>query len=227
MNDQNDHKPLFSQQGVFREKTDENVRPGTFVLQAFAVDKDGSNQNNVVTYSIEGDPDLPFNIGTQSGVVVVDGAIDHEIRSSYTFDIVATDNGLPPYKTKVKAIVNITDLNDNAPIISNYNDSAIVYEGKEPGTTLLSLTIHDVDSVKNGAPFECTLFEDDADMFEVVDQMTKDTCSIKAKRPFDRNVQSEFTLKLRATDSGILLYISLSHPNSEKKCILLFIVFSN
>lgn len=206
VNDQNDHKPLFSQQDPFRKQIDENVRPGTFVLQAFATDGDGSNKNSVVTYSIQGDQNLPFVVGTQSGVIIVNGSIDHEIQSSYTFDIVATDNGLPQYETKVKVVVNITDLNDNAPIISDYNASVIVQEGKAPGSILLTLMVRDVDSAQNGAPFGCMLLEGDPDIFEVTAQESEAACVVKSKQIFHKDEQDEFTLKLRVTDSGIYLY---------------------
>lgn len=207
VNDDNDHSPRFSQKS-FHEKIDENVRPGKFILQAFAVDDDGSNKNSAIMYSIEGEENLPFVIGTQTGFITVNGSADHEMKSSYSFDIVATDNGQPPRRTIVKAVVNVTDLNDNPPTISDYNATVIVQEGKEPGSTLLSLTIKDADSDQNGAPFGCSLLDGDEDYFEVVSDR-EHTCVIKSKQEFQLDLHKNFLLKLRVTDSGIIYFQEL------------------
>ena len=178
------------------------MRSGTFFLLAHADDLDGSRENSMITYRLISDPGLPFSIGPQSGEVRVDGSIDHEVKSHYDFQIEARDNGSPPFSSRVQVSVNITDLNDNAPIISDHNASIIVQERKTIGSNLITLAIRDLDSAVNGAPFDCLLQKGDETKFlvENVDDGTK--CVVKSKATFDKAKQDEYQIEVRVTDSG-------------------------
>ncbi|XP_066917747.1 protocadherin Fat 1-like [Clytia hemisphaerica] len=201
VNDQNDHKPQFKEK-KFDLQIDENVRSGTFFLLAYAEDKDGSRENSLVTYRlIGGPPSLPFKIGPQSGEIRVDGSLDHEKINSYQFEIEARDNGRPSFASTVKVLVNITDLNDNAPIIQGCH-RVIVQERKPTGSDLLTLSISDVDSPQNGAPFSCSLLEGDSNQFEISSIEGGTKCVISSKELFDKTVKDEYNLVIRVADSG-------------------------
>jgi len=204
VNDQNDHSPVFKEKS-FNRQIDENVRSGTFFLLAHADDFDGSRENSMITYRLIADPGLPFSIGSQSGEVRVDGSIDHEVQSYYHFQIEARDNGSPPFSSRVQVNVNITDLNDNAPIISDYNASIIVQERKAVGSNLITLTIRDLDSAVNGAPFDCSLQKGDETKFSVASMDDGAKCVVKSKSTFDKTQQDEYQIEVRVTDSGMRL----------------------
>lgn len=198
--DANDFTPVFLEKSYFKP-IDENVRPGTFVLQAFATDADGSKENSRVIYSLMSKHVVPFAIDAETGVLVVNGSIDHEIRNSYDFYVTAEDNGTPKLSSKVRVTINITDLNDNAPVISDYNTSLIIHEGKLPGSTLLKLSVTDRDSAANAAPFYCMLLHGDGSTFEVSTE-NGINCVIKSKKLFNIKEKSEYDLLIRVTDSG-------------------------
>ena len=201
INDQNDHVPTFKDKS-FNKRIDENVRSGTFFFQVLAEDGDGSRKNSMVSYKIVGDSGLPFTVGKQSGVVLVDGSIDHEVKNYYEFMIEARDSGTPPFSSKVPVTVNITDLNDNAPIISDYNTSIIVQEKKPIGSELTTVSIRDVDSPKNGAPFRCMLLNGDETKFEVTTDDTGMNCVVRSKGTFKKIEKDEYVIEVRVTDSG-------------------------
>ena len=191
------------------------MRSGTFFLLAYAEDQDGSRENSLVTYRlIGGPPSLPFKISPQSGEIRVDGSLDHEKVNSYQFEIEARDNGRPSFASTVKVSVNITDLNDNAPIIQGCH-RVIVQERKPIGSDLLTLSISDVDSPQNGAPFSCSLLEGDSNQFEIASVEGGTKCVISSKELFDKTVKDEYNVAIRVADSGTFPSFSLNQVLSS------------
>ena len=101
--------------------------------------------------------------------------------------------------------VNITDLNDNPPIISRNHSNVIVQEGTQPGTTLLELFLNDIDSSSNSAPFQCTLFNGDSQRFVVLTLLAT-KCVIQTKVFLNMNERDTYDLVVRVTDSGKHLF---------------------
>ncbi|XP_065667525.1 protocadherin Fat 1 [Hydra vulgaris] len=198
VDDTNDNFPQFNQAEYFTH-IDENIRSGTFVTQVFAQDNDGSKENSKITYKIFNDLDVPFSIDFQ-GVIVVDGSIDREIKDKYEFEVIAVDNGIVQKSSKAKVKISVTDLNDNAPIISEYNTSIILQEGKLPGTEILKLSITDPDTKKNGPPFHCSLFGGDHSIFEI--QTEDNNCVLRSKVLFTAKENPQHQFVIRVTDSG-------------------------
>jgi VCBS repeat-containing protein len=93
----------------------ENAAISTGIYTATATDIDASA---TVTYSIKsgvGDGSL-VSIDTLTGVVTLLGSANFEVKSSYTFTVVATDNG---GLTDEKSVtVNVTDVNE-APLVTS------------------------------------------------------------------------------------------------------------
>ena len=201
VNDQNDHVPAFKLDKLHR-KIDENVRSGSFFLSAYAEDGDGSRENSLVTYSLVGDPLIPFTIGSQSGEVRVDGSLDHEKNNFYKFEIQATDNGKPPFSAIIPVVVNITDLNDNAPIVHGCNQRTIVQERKPIGSDLVILPVSDLDSDANGAPFSCSMLAGDVTKFRVASVEGGTKCVVLSKTHFEKKIKDEYKVQLRVGDSG-------------------------
>uniref|UniRef100_A0A671P5S7 Protocadherin Fat 3-like n=1 Tax=Sinocyclocheilus anshuiensis TaxID=1608454 RepID=A0A671P5S7_9TELE len=74
--------------------------------------------------------------------------------SSYSLSVQAFDSGSPAKSTTVNVNIEIADVNDNPPIFSPANASAVIQLNKPAGTTILTLSVSDKDSSRNGAPFE-------------------------------------------------------------------------
>lgn len=201
VNDQNDHVPAFNVDH-FHRQIDENVRTGSFFFSAYAEDGDGSRENSLVTYSLVGDPLIPFAIGSQSGEMRIDGLLDHEKQNFYKFEIRATDNGKPPFSANIPVMVNITDLNDNAPIVDGCNQRTIVQERKAIGSDLIVLPVRDLDSSANGAPFSCSMIAGDVTKFRVASVEGGTKCVVLSKTHFEKKTKDEYKVQLRVGDSG-------------------------
>lgn len=131
----------------------------------------------------------------------VSESIDYEVKHSYKFHVIAEDNGTPRISTHVDVVINITDLNDNPPLINRNHSNVIVQEGTQPGSNLLELFITDLDSPANAAPFFCSLLNGDVRRFAVVTGK-RNNCVIQSKTYMDLRERDTYDLVVRVTDSG-------------------------
>uniref|UniRef100_A0A672RE28 FAT atypical cadherin 3 n=1 Tax=Sinocyclocheilus grahami TaxID=75366 RepID=A0A672RE28_SINGR len=151
--DVNDNSPSFSED-IYNVLISEDVAIGETITRLFAEDLD-SQINGRITYSIlKGDRENQFWIDPVTGLLKVNKALDRETVSSYSLSVQAFDSGSPAKSTTVNVNIEIADVNDNPPIFSPANASAVIQLNKPAGTTILTLSVSDKDSSRNGAPFE-------------------------------------------------------------------------
>uniref|UniRef100_A0A671P273 Protocadherin Fat 3-like n=1 Tax=Sinocyclocheilus anshuiensis TaxID=1608454 RepID=A0A671P273_9TELE len=151
--DVNDNSPSFSED-IYNVLISEDIAIGETITRLFAEDLD-SQINGRITYSIlKGDRENQFWIDPVTGLLKVNKALDRETVSSYSLSVQAFDSGSPAKSTTVNVNIEIADVNDNPPIFSPANASAVIQLNKPAGTTILTLSVSDKDSSRNGAPFE-------------------------------------------------------------------------
>nr|AAH68940.1 Xb-cad protein [Xenopus laevis] len=149
--DQNDNRPKFTQP-VFRGSVREGVQPGTKVMSVSATDDDDSidSLNGVIAYSIlKQDPEEPipnlFTINRETGVISLIGTgLDREKFPEYTLTVQAADLDGAGLTAEGKAVIEITDANDNAPIFDPKTYTALVPEN-EVGFEVQRLSVTDLD----------------------------------------------------------------------------------
>ncbi|KAI1901327.1 hypothetical protein AGOR_G00033160 [Albula goreensis] len=122
--DMNDNRPEFIDQ-IWNGTVPEGSKPGTFVMEVTAVDKDDpKTANGMLRYKILSQtPESPtsnmFTINNQTGqIITVAAGLDREKVPQYTLIIQATDmEGNPMYglSNTATAIIKVTDVNDNPP----------------------------------------------------------------------------------------------------------------
>uniref|UniRef100_A0A8C5U1Y5 Cadherin domain-containing protein n=1 Tax=Malurus cyaneus samueli TaxID=2593467 RepID=A0A8C5U1Y5_9PASS len=120
--DQNDNKPQFTQE-VFRGSVPEGALPGTSVMQVTATDADDAVEtyNGVIAYSIlsqeprEPHPQM-FTVNRATGTLsVIASGLDRERVRKYTLTVQAADLDGEGLTTTALAVIEIADVNDNAP----------------------------------------------------------------------------------------------------------------
>ncbi|KAG9474961.1 blastomere cadherin-like [Eleutherodactylus coqui] len=154
--DQNDNRPKFIEE-VFRGSVKEGVPPGTPVMNVTATDDDDpETANAIIGYSIlKQEPEDPaaglFTINSVTGVISVIGTgLDREKVPEYILTLQAADmegNGL---SCTGKAIIQILDTNDNAPVFNPLRYEALVPEN-EVGFEVKRLTVTDDDEMNSPA----------------------------------------------------------------------------
>ena len=91
----------------------ENGTAGAVVYTAVATDVDAGT---TLTYSLSGADASAFSINSSTGVVTINNANNFEAKSSYSFNVVATDNG---GLTATQAVTLATTNVNEAPSITN------------------------------------------------------------------------------------------------------------
>ncbi|XP_058011524.1 cadherin-1 [Ahaetulla prasina] len=148
--DQNDNRPLFTK-SVFEGSVEEGAKPGTSVMTVTATDADDAvdSYNGVITYSIlsqEPEPEKQmFTINNETGLIsVVVSGLDRERIPKYTLLLQATDMLGVGLSTTGKAVITITDANDNPPVFDPIMYDVIVPEN-EVGAPVAILKVKDAD----------------------------------------------------------------------------------
>uniref|UniRef100_A0A8C8EG27 Cadherin 1 n=1 Tax=Otus sunia TaxID=257818 RepID=A0A8C8EG27_9STRI len=149
--DQNDNKPQFTRE-VFRGSVPEGALPGTSVMQVTATDADDAVEtyNGVIAYSIlSQEPREPhphmFTINKATGTLsVIASGLDRERVREYTLTVQAADLDGEGLTTTALAMIEIADVNDNAPEFDPKTYEAAVPEN-EAGREVARLTITDLD----------------------------------------------------------------------------------
>ncbi|NXE69573.1 CADHK protein, partial [Calcarius ornatus] len=149
--DQNDNKPQFTQE-VFRGSVPEGALPGTSVMQVTATDADDAVEtyNGVIAYSIlsqeprEPHPQM-FTVNRATGTLsVIASGLDRERVREYTLTVQAADLDGEGLTTTALAVIEIADVNDNAPEFDPRTYEAAVPENAA-GREVARLAVTDLD----------------------------------------------------------------------------------
>uniref|UniRef100_A0A7N6FB85 Cadherin domain-containing protein n=1 Tax=Anabas testudineus TaxID=64144 RepID=A0A7N6FB85_ANATE len=195
--DANDNVPVFSQ-AVYKASLPENSPVDTVVVTVSAADAD-EGINGDVTYDfghVSDDVKKVFNIDRKSGEIKVNGAIDFESVPTYDLRVKAKDGlGLSSY---TKVTVDITDVNDNRPVISVKSLANPVPESVQPGTEVGIINVQDADS-DNNQHVRCSIQQNVP--FKLVPSI-KNYYSLVTTGQLDRELVSDYNITISATDEG-------------------------
>ncbi|KAF1378536.1 hypothetical protein PFLUV_G00191580 [Perca fluviatilis] len=195
--DVNDNAPAFSQD-IYNVLVSEDASVGQTITRVLAEDLD-SQVNGRITYSIlKGDRSNHFWIDPVTGLLKVNKRLDRELVSRYSLSVQAFDSGSPAMSSTVTLNIDISDVNDNPPVFTPPNSTAVIQLNQAAGTTLLKLSISDKDSARNGPPFEFRIVSGNEGNFFSLDQ----TGTLRSNRVFGPEAPREFTLEIQASDSG-------------------------
>ncbi|XP_061608209.1 protocadherin Fat 3 isoform X2 [Phyllopteryx taeniolatus] len=195
--DINDNAPVFSQD-VYNVLVSEDAPVGQSITRVLAEDLD-SQVNGRITYSIlKGDRSNHFWIDPVAGLLKVNKRLDRELVSRYTLSVQAFDSGSPAMSSAVAVNVDVADVNDNPPVFTPPNATAVVQLNQASGSVLLRLSVSDKDAPRNGPPFGFSLVSGNEGGFFTLDQ----TGTLRSDRVFSPESPREFTLEVQASDSG-------------------------
>ncbi|XP_068182536.1 protocadherin gamma-A12-like [Antennarius striatus] len=212
--DSNDNAPVFSQD-VYKASLPENSPVDTVVVHVRATDAD-EGVNGHVTYEFghASDDVNSFSIDPKTGVIRVTGDIDFEESKLFEMRVQAKDGlGLTSY---AKVIIDITDENDNAPVINLKSLTNPVPENVSPGTEVGIINVQDRDSEKN-RQVRCSIQQNVP--FKLVPSI-KNYYSLVTTGQLDREVVSDYNITITATDEG-------SPPLSSSKSLHLSVADIN
>lgn len=197
--DTNDNSPAFDQ-STYRVQLREDAPPGTLVVKLNASDPDeGSNgelRYSLSSYTSDRERQL-FSIDAITGEVRVSGTLDYEESSSYQIYVQATDRGPVPMAGHCKVLVDIMDVNDNAPEVVLTDLYSPVPEDVALNTVVALLSVNDQDSGSNrkvSLGLEATL------PFRL--NGFGNSYTLVVSGPLDRERVAAYNITVTATDGG-------------------------
>ncbi|XP_040538505.1 protocadherin beta-4-like isoform X2 [Gallus gallus] len=155
--DVNDNAPIFTHD-IYTGHIVESAPEGSLVLRVMATDADvGTNGDISYQFSqVVSQSQSAFTINTTNGEIRVKTPLDFETTHKYELGVRATDGG--GLSALCKVLVEVMDVNDNAPEIVVSSFSSPIPENVEPGTVVALLAVRDQDSGVNGE-ITCALEE--------------------------------------------------------------------
>ncbi|XP_066573615.1 protocadherin gamma-A11-like [Amia ocellicauda] len=195
--DANDNAPVFSQ-AVYNAFVNENSPKGTLVTIVNASDAD-SGSNGHITYSfshLKVDIGEVFHLDADSGEISVVSQIDFEKNKHFEINVEAKDQGGLTDTSKV--VVEVIDVNDNAPVITVMSFKSPVSEDSPPGTTIAIINVKDLDSGDNGQ-VSCSINNNLP--FKIKSSITN-YYTLVTDSLLDREKVSEYNMTITAVDSG-------------------------
>eukprot|EP00794_Sanderia_malayensis_P006804 gene6804-7572_t len=197
--DTNDNHPMFNP-SAFRSDIYENAIMGTVVHQANATDSD-IGKNGLISYSIDMynkdyAVDL-FFINSSSGLITLNGKLDYETKKQYTIHIIAKDHGNPALVGRATVTVDVKNINDNYPLISNWKPFFDVEENKLCSYCLF-FTISDKDS--SVLTFQIISGNEEGNF--QLEKFGENNYFFKVVTKLDREKTSKYVLRFQASDDG-------------------------
>ncbi|XP_050977653.1 protocadherin gamma-A11-like [Labeo rohita] len=195
--DVNDNAPVFSQP-LYDTRLSENAALGTSVMKITATDVD-EGANGQITYYINHLSDNTkelFKIDEHSGEISVIGHLDHEKSSSYEMEVQAEDGGGQTGHCKV--VIEIDDVNDNAPVISVKSLKNQIPENIPPGSEIAVINVKDQDSGENSR-VSCSI---PTSLPFQLQPYIKSYFIITTTRSLDREQIENYNVTITATDGG-------------------------
>ena len=166
---------------------DEDVPIGTRVLQVSATDQDTSD---TLSYSLAGNNNSDFSIGSNSGIITTAVTLDYEAISSYSLTVSVTDGTV----TVTQALsISVTDKND-APAFTAAPYSLTVHENTT-SNSLLTVSATDQDTADT---LNFLLLGSGSEFFSI--HLTSGVVALTTV--LDYEVTSLYTLTVRVSDSN-------------------------
>ncbi|KAM9332564.1 protocadherin-16 [Pholidichthys leucotaenia] len=151
--DINDNAPVFTQD-LYQITLPEHTLPGSAIITVTATDRD-SGENGQITYRVMSSTQEGFYIDSSNGTLFINHRAEFDPeRPSVSIVIEARDEGSPSLSSLTTVQVQISDVNDNAPLFHQSEYRATVSEDTIPGSTVLTFEAFDSDLSRENCGFD-------------------------------------------------------------------------
>uniref|UniRef100_A0A7N8XAL0 Cadherin domain-containing protein n=1 Tax=Mastacembelus armatus TaxID=205130 RepID=A0A7N8XAL0_9TELE len=199
--DTNDNNPSINVMSK-TNSISENARPGTVVTIFNVQDPDSGENGKVCNINNE----IPFKIlNTMNGFysIVTEVALDRETASEYNITVTCSDEGVPSLSSTVTLTLQISDVNDNAPVFERSSYEAYIVENNTPGLSIFTVKARDADWKQN-ARVSYILEDSSVNGVPVSSyvSVSADSGVIHAVRSLDYEQIKDFQFRVKAQDGG-------------------------
>ncbi|KAM9740579.1 protocadherin gamma-A10-like isoform 24-T24 [Menidia menidia] len=200
--DVNDNSPqlkILSKSDTISEDSPENT-----VIAVLSVNDPDSERNGEVKCQIN--DEIPFKIqNTMSGFysLVTEVALDREVSPQYNITVTCSDEGVPSLSSSITLTLQISDVNDNAPVFERSSYEAYILENNTPGLSIFTVKATDADWNQN-ARVSYILEDSSVNGVPVSSyvSVSADSGVIHAVRSFDYEQIKDFQFLVKSQDGG-------------------------
>ncbi|XP_060527638.1 protocadherin-like wing polarity protein stan isoform X2 [Cylas formicarius] len=204
--DDNDNYPQFSERTYsVTLNEDINWSESPVVAHIKATDAD-QGANAAIRYAIiSGNTQSQFTIDSLSGDVSLIKALDYEILRNYRLVIRAQDGGSPSKSNTTQLLINVRDVNDNAPRFYTTLFQESVQENVPSGYSIVKVQAYDADEGSNAEIMYTIAPRDGTGASTTGLPLSVDSHSgwVYTTKELDREDQGKFMFQVVATDKGV------------------------
>ncbi|XP_053336396.1 protocadherin alpha-3-like [Clarias gariepinus] len=201
--DQNDNAPEIRVTPLLRT-VKEDAEIGTAIALVSVTDRD-SGKNGLVNCIVLNK--TPFKLETNYKnyySLSVNGPLDRESRSQYNITIRATDEGTPSLSSTTIITIQVSDVNDNAPLFLEDTINVYVKENSQVGVVIETLSAFDADIYENSQITYSVLEKNNNRiLLSTLVNINSVTGNIKTLKSFNYEEMKTLQFKVQATDSGV------------------------
>ncbi|XP_058790848.1 cadherin-related tumor suppressor [Phymastichus coffea] len=190
--------PSFQPATTTRFILKEDVPDGKLVTTLSATTPKTGPASDLVFGMAGGNVGEALRIDSLSGEVVIASGFDYETAPYYEAWVEVRDSGNPSLRSVIQLLVNVTDANDNAPMMDLAVYNASVPEEEYPPQFVTKISAKDADSGQN-QEITYHLVNDFEETF-IIDETTGE---INTNAKLDREEISAYELIVEAHDRGI------------------------
>ncbi|XP_006866245.1 PREDICTED: protocadherin beta-13-like [Chrysochloris asiatica] len=194
--DTNDNAPEF-EQPLYKVQVPEDSPIGFMIIRVSATDID-IGANGEISYSffqVSEEISKTFEVNPSTGEMRLNKQLDFETAPSYEVNMEARDAG--DFSGKCIVLVQVMDVNDNAPEISITAFTGLIAENS-PETVVAVFSVSDLDSEENGRT-ECSIQND---LPFLLKSSVENFYTLVTDRPLDRESRSEYNVTITVMDLG-------------------------
>ncbi|XP_026214110.1 protocadherin gamma-A11-like [Anabas testudineus] len=174
------------------------------VVAVMSVNDHDSEENGKVRCVIN--KNIPFTITSTSSSlysIVTENNLDRERSSEYNITVTCSDEGVPSLSSSVTLTLQISDVNDNAPVFERSSYEAYIVENNTPGLSVFTVKARDADWNQN-ARVSYILEDSSVNGVPVSSyvSVSADSGVIHAVRSFDYEQIKDFHFRVKAQDGG-------------------------
>ncbi|XP_034037003.1 protocadherin beta-16-like isoform X1 [Thalassophryne amazonica] len=200
--DINDNKPemnIMSKSNIISE----DAKINTVVTMINIEDQDSGENGHVNCFTNE---NTPFVLKTSTNnfySLVTDSELDRERSSEYNITVTCSDEGVPSLSSSVTLTLQISDVNDNAPVFDKSSYEAYIVENNTPGLSIFTVKATDADWNQN-ARVSYILEDSSVNGVSVSSyvSVSADSGVIHAVRSLDYEQIKDFKFRVKAQDGG-------------------------
>ncbi|XP_068443478.1 protocadherin gamma-A11-like isoform X22 [Clinocottus analis] len=200
--DINDNKPtinIMSKSNMISEHS----KPSTVVAMMNVQDPDSNENGKVHCFINDNTPLTIMSASNNFYSLVTDSELDRETASEYNITVTCSDEGVPSLSSSVTLTLQISDVNDNAPVFERSSYEAYIVENNTPGLSIFTVKARDADWNQN-ARVSYILEDSSVNGVPVSSyvSVSADSGVIHAVRSFDYEQIKDFHFRVKAQDGG-------------------------